>query len=1483
MDITTLLKLIEVDDALLENGTFLGVDVNVMNNQWEFRFSYEDVMPIQSYLTLKDALIKAYYQYRPVLIVGYTNELVPSHLIPEYYEYAYEKARREFPRIEVLEDYDKKLNGSVLFEVPHEQDEQIVLQKLNQLTFELQSVGVRIAFEIDVTEDGPSPEELIKDQLESYQETAQTTIREAKQRKVVSTNPVLGKPHNIKELPNTLEMFEQFATDKIVLEGYIFQADSVTYNGGSTQFWCMITDFNDSIKIRKFVRTRDPQELDVYKEICKKGNYIRCEGRLNYDKYRGEVVFDFEDITTIDRSEPEVMDTYEKKRVELHVHSKMSSMDGITSVDDYVKKAVKWGHKAIAITDHNTVQSFPEFSYAVNKTPLKPIYGCELSFVDDSDIVIARGEQNLNLMDSSFVVFDIETTGLSVNHDDIIEISAVRIEKSNFGEYDTVTSVPYDSATFDGYRVTDYSTYVSTSKTLSPFTTKLTGITEGDLVGAPNIKEVLSKFVDFAQGSILVAHNADFDMSHLYENLHQHGLYQGDYPTIDTLNLARVLYDGELKKFNLKAVSKKLGVSLKQHHRAIYDAFATAEIFMKMRDDLYIKGIKYHNELNGFIPEEMKYKMAIPKHVTALVKNRDGLVDLYKVLSDASTKHFFREPRTLRSVLDQHREHLLIGSSCVNGAVFQAALNSDFATLQEQVKYYDYLEVQPPSVYDHLVERNGQAMKEQIVDAIKRIVLAGSEESIPVIASGDVHHLYEDQVRYRKIYMNTPLVGGGLHPLKGIKDVPSMHLRTTEEMMQAFDGILEKETIKRIVVEETNTIADQIETFDLFPKELFVPKDDFFREKGVLSIKEEVNRMVWDTAHKMYGKHLHPIIEERINQELSPIIDRGFANVYYISHLLVKHSLEKGYLVGSRGSVGSSFIATLMNITEVNPLPPHYVCPDCGFTLFKQNEVGFDARTANLQDHLQEVDSGFDLPFANCPRCGQKLKGEGQDIPFATFLGFKGDKVPDIDLNFSGEYQGIAHEEIRRMFGKEFAFRAGTISTVKEKTAYGYVKGYTKDNDIQCRDAEISRQVLEIQDVRRSTGQHPGGIVVVPHETEIYNITPIQYPADDISSTWRTTHFDYHSFESNLFKLDVLGHDDPTTIRVLMDYVEQYPDEFPFSSVYDINVTDEEVLKIFRGTESLHADYDVMSNIGTYGVPEFGTQVTRRLLEDTHPKNFSELVKISGLSHGTDVWMNNAKDLIEGKTNFGEIPFHDVIGCRDDIMIYLMYQGLSPADAYDITETARKTGKYLNQDQKNIMIDHSVPEWYIWSCDQIKYMFPKAHAVAYVMSALRIAWFKVHRPIYFYAAYLSVRADQFDVEAMVGGYERLKERILSIREQGMQASDVDKKTLTVLEVALEMTARGYSFENINLERSASKEFVISEDKKSLILPFITVPGLGESVGDSIVNARQDGPFTSIEDLKKRTRVSKTIVKKFVDLEVLDLEEKDENQLSLFNM
>ena len=1213
-----------------------------------------------------------------------------------------------------------------------------------------------------------------------------------------------------------------------------------------------VTDYTDSIAVVKYIY--DDKELGKAKEI-KVGSFVEIDGTAIYSSYDKDVVLKARTIELTDAPKKETrMDKCEEKRVELHVHSKMSQMDAVSEVEDYVDMVQKWGHKAIALTDHDGVYGFPHFAKACEKKGIKPIFGVEVSKIDPSKTYITFNNKDIDLEDATYTVLDVESTGLSNQFDEIIEIAAYKLH--------------------NGKHTVAFEKLIKTERPLPDKIVELTSITDLMLHrdGEERVK-VLKEFYEFIKGTVLVAHNAKFDTGIIYESFKRNGIEFEEFPVIDTVELLRCLHYDELKNQRLETMTKFYKVQLLEHHRAKDDAYATLECFNIMLDEVRRKGITNYKDLNSLLPED-RWKWPYGDHTTLLVKNQVGYKNLFKIVSDSLTVHMHKKARALSSVIEQYHDGILIGSACINGEIFETALNRSYEELLGLIDFYDYIEVQPISCYAHLKLGTYLDPDYRLQETIKTIIKAAKEKGKLVVATSDCHYVNPEEQKYRDIYLRTKGLGGALHPLVKFPGMTMQHLRTTDEMLEEF-SFLDKDLAYEIVVTNTNLIADMIEPVQVFPKGLFDPADDEFKDSlGVPSIEAELIRMVNENAHNLYGEELPLIVKERLDKELNSIVTNKFCSVYYMAHILVKKSLEDGYLVGSRGSVGSSFVATMMNITEVNPLSPHYRCPRCKFSSFKMNEeekekYGIRPIEIDLQEKLKDVDSGFDLPDAICPICGTPLKKDGHDIPFETFLGFKGDKVPDIDLNFSGEYQGKAHAFIRDVMGYDNAFRAGTLQTVADKTAYGYVLGYCEDNHISMRKAEKERVANIIQGVKRTTGQHPGGIVVVPKRIEIYDVTPIQYPSDDTTNEFRTTHFEYHSFESNLLKLDILGHDDPTIIRYLMNYVNAHPDDFPFKRAQDIPVDDPNVYRIFGSTEVLKVTPEqILSEVGSLAIPEFGTDFVRQMLIDTKPKRFAELVKISGLSHGTNVWLNNAKDLVTGKkADYGKIQFSSIIGCRDDIMVDLMYMGLEPSMAFKIMEFVRK-GKPKKEPSNWVghveyMRAQGVPEWYIWSCGQIEYMFPKAHATAYVLMALRIAWFKVYRPLLFYSGYFSKRVDAFDVVRMCSDEDTIRKRVLSLMdgkledEEELSSAKMDDH-LSSLRVALEMVARGMKFKMVDINESLATEFKIIESENALLCPFVAIDGLGAAVAEGIVEERNKKAFSSIADVLSRTKINKTI-------------------------
>ncbi len=1371
----------------------------------------------------------------------------------EYFEFVINEIAKEKPRYLAFLSF-KVDYKNLKYTIHVDTDSTYLSSYATYIVKKFNEFGLPVEVVLEVDEELKSTKEEITETLKSQEELAQEKSKIIKRDQQVQAKRIIdrrrAKPTSvsISEIPvseYTLHQYRNKIGDtNFIVEGEVIESE-VRKLRTATLLQMTIADSEDAIVVKKFLNNAN-QITEA--ESIKTGDFLQVEGVAEYDTYLKDVTIMARVITFLEKlAKSERTDKAKEKRIEFHVHTKMSQMDAVTDAVTYLKTAEKWGHKAIAFTDHNGIYAFPDIHKAASKLKIKPIYGLEIGLVDDEDFKITNDAPDFNLRDATYVVFDIETTGLSNQNDAIIEIGAVKI----------VSGVITDR----------FESFVNPHRKLTSLVTQLTNITDEMLIGAPEIDEVLPKFIEFAKGSVLVAHNAMFDIGHITETAKRLDIEMPEFPVIDTLNLARYFYSDQLRRFGLAYVARLFKVPLDNHHRAQADADATSKFFQLMLLDLYKLGIETFKGINDYLSPIEKYKhVAFPAHVNILAKNQVGYKNLFIILSEALTTHFYNGPRLLKNVLEEHREGLLIGSGCYQGEIFELALNRSNEELINAMKYYDYVEVQPPQVYKHLAAEMGEDGPDIIKATILKIINTARSLNKIVIATGDVHYLNKEDKIYRDIYIRQPVPGGGVHALHNALEVPDQHLLTTDEMLNAF-SFLDKDLAYEIVVKNTHILNDMIEPIKAFPDELYSLSDDAFKDLlGVDSINVEVKKIVNDTMLTMYGEKTPEIVLNRVNKELTSIIDNHFAPIYYISYLLVKKSLDDGYLVGSRGSVGSSLVATLLGITEVNPLPPHYYCPNHDFSVFKltKEEYSLYPQTKEqikFQEIVSKVESGYDLPNKKCPICGKPLKKDGQNIPFETFLGFKGDKVPDIDLNFSGDYQSTAHDYVRELLGEDFTFRAGTIQTVAERNAYGYVKGYTEENDLQLRNAQINRLAKKVEGVRRSTGQHPGGIVVVPKNHSIYDVTPIQYPADKVDSEWKTTHFDYHSFEDNLLKLDILGHDDPTMIKFLMDYVNEHPDEFEFSRAQDIPLDDPKVYELFAGTKVINVKPDdILSNVASYGIPELGTNFVRDMLEDTKPNTFAGLVKISGLSHGTDVWRNNAQDLVKGTTEYGKISFDKVIGCRDDIMVGLIkdYQ-MEPFMAFEIMEFVRR-GKPAREKTKwleyvDIMKKHNVPEWYIWSAGEIKYMFPKAHATAYILMAIRIAWFKVYKPTVFYSGFFSKRAVQFDYEVMMAGANAMVNSLNKLQEN-FRRTDKEEKLIVTLGVALEMVRRGINFLPVDINKSAAKDFII--EKGGLRMPFTTIDGLGDTAAFDVVNRREEKEFTSRDDVRNRTKINKTV-------------------------
>ncbi|MFZ3172818.1 MAG: PolC-type DNA polymerase III [Carboxydocellales bacterium] len=1173
----------------------------------------------------------------------------------------------------------------------------------------------------------------------------------------------------------------------VIAQGRIVNIDIRELNTGRKLITFDITDFSDSLSIKYF---EDEKKARLSEEsLLKKGLWIKVKGPVKYDRYTQELTMNVYDINLAEYTGR--VDRAEQKRVELHIHTKMSAMDGVSSAEDLVSRAAKWGHPAVAITDHGVVQGFPEAAEAGRKLGIKVIFGVEGYLLDDGNpIVIGAPDQPLSAVE--YVVFDLETTGLSsVNHE-IIEVGAVKLIKGEISER--------------------FSSFVKPLRPIPSEIVELTGITQNMVQDAPPIEEVLRKFLDFIGDKVLVAHNAAFDTGFLRTKLTQHLQLNLENTTLDTLGLARGLMP-HLKNHRLKTLVQELGVSLNNHHRAVDDAEATTKIFFKLLDLLQEHKIDTLLAINQLV-KNINLAQLRPFHIIILVKNYVGLRNLYKLITKAHLEYFNRTPRIPKSELIKHREGLIIGSACEAGQLIRAYLDGAGAEkLLEIAKFYDYLEIQPLANNQFMV-KNGQVADWNGLRKINlKVVEIGDELKIPVAATGDVHFLEPHDEIYRRVLM----AGKGF---EDADDQAPLYFRTTDEMLEEF-SYLGADRAREVVITNPRAIAEMVEEIKPIPDDLFTPVLE--------GSEEQIINMTYETARRLYGKELPEIVQKHIDKELNSIITNKFAVLYLIAQKLVKKSNDDGYLVGSRGSVGSSFVATMTGITEVNPLPPHYLCPNCQHSEFITDGT---------------FGSGADMPDKDCPQCSTKYKKDGHDIPFEVFLGFEGDKVPDIDLNFSGDYQPKAHKYTEELFGSGNVFRAGTTGTIAEKTAFGFVKKYFDERKLVKRNAELGRIVAGCTGVKRTTGQHPGGVMVIPNYCDVHDFTPLQHPADDKKSGIITTHFDYHSISSRLVKLDILGHDDPTVIRMLEDLTGIDAKTIPLD--------EPQVLQLFSNTQSLGVTPEqIRSTMGTYGIPEFGTKFVRQMLEDTKPKTFSECVRISGFSHGTDVWLNNAQDLIRN----GTCRLSEAISTRDDIMIFLIFKGLKEKQAFKIMEGVRK-GKGVKPEDEEAMRSNQVPEWYIESCKKIKYMFPKAHAVAYVMMAFRIAYFKVYYPEPFYATYFTVRADEFDAELIVQGPEVIIQHIEEIEAKGNAASTKEKNLLTILEVALEMYMRGITMARVSLEKSHHSKFLITEE--GVLPPFAALQGVGETAAKNISQAREDTYFESVEDLRARARLSKTV-------------------------
>lgn len=1260
------------------------------------------------------------------------------------------------------------------------------------------SYGKPVPFSIVIDDnDGKEPEKEIPVKEENYEKrTADTQPKSKSKRKsVIFGNKIKTAPIRINDIYGEMK--------DVTVQGKLFKID--LWKGRGTVLTFNITDFTDSITCKVIGKNAEK----LYEKLSE-GDELLVKGKLNLDDRTNEETILPRDINEIEL--PKRMDNESPKRVELHLHTKMSALDSVLDVKELIETLKRWGHDAVAVTDHGVVQAIPEFFREATKANIKPIYGMEGYMVNDSEPIIRYlDDKNRKLEDTTYVVFDLETTGLDPTSDEIIEIGAVKMKEKKI--------------------IDKFNTLVKPTQPLSEIVQKITGITEKDLKESPSVHEVLQQFLDFCEDSVLVAHNASFDYRFVRNAVKEIYSREWNPPYIDTLSLSKTLLKS--KSYSLDNVVKRLKVGQFDHHRAQEDARVTAEVFKKLMSMAKKRGIMEIQELDK-LRENMNIRSVRPNHVSILAKNKDGLKNLYRLVTLSHTEYFHGKPRIPKSVLNQYRDNLLIGSACVSGELAKAYIDgANEAELKEIAKFFDYIEIMP---LDVTAKGNSDARtsEENLKRMYRTLYKVGKELNIPVVMTGDVHFLEPHDEFFRSVVQ-------AAQDYPSFDKQPAVYLRTTEEMYEAARKIFKNEDIiKEIVVDNTRKIAERIEKITPIEGKLHPPI--------IEGADKQVKNITYENAFEIYGNPLPTMIKERIESELEAIIDHGYSVLYLIAHKMVKKSNEDGYVVGSRGSVGSSLVATLMGITEVNPMIPHYICPSCHYF-----------------ETPKDYDSGYDLPDKQCPKCGDKLKKDGQNIPFETFLGFEGDKVPDIDLNFSGEYQEKAHEFLENLFGKDHVFRAGTISTLAARTAYGFSRAYMEKTNRRLRRAEIDRAVLSLLGVRRTTGQHPGGLMIVPKDKDVHDFTPVQYPANDTRASIKTTHFAYEVIHDDLVKIDALGHDDPTFIKMLKDISGIDPMEIPMN--------DPKTLSIFSSPESLGLNKRELGiDVGTIGIPEFGTQFVQSMLQETRPGTFADLVRISGLSHGTDVWLNNARNWISSK----KVSLSEVIACRDDIMNYLISKGIKPLKAFKIMEKVRK-GKGLTEEDIDIMKKNNVPEWFVESCHRIKYLFPKAHAAAYVSMAFRVAYFKVHHPMAFYATYFTIKGADFDVDYALCEPDEIKKELNNLAI--MQDKNVkDKNRETLLKAVLEMKLRGFDFLPVDLEKSDPVKFLIEGDK--LRIPFCRIKNFGIKAALSVAKERRKKPFTSIENLVSRTAVNKTtveVLRKYGTLK--DLPEKE--QITLF--
>lgn len=1368
---------------------------------------YKKSKKIQIYLTSKE-FIKQEILDEKVRIISEKFEIDDVEIIPQYVVSQEEKEKlmtySNILRLKInsLFPSTKELNGSLKIDYVGDRYEIIITKSpiysmlISKNAKKIIEESIKSELSLDIKcelilqEDNLDIEEYIKNQKSENSDILNDALKpkiEEKSNKntaQVKKVEIKGDAEKISSINGEME--------NVIISGQVYSCTTKDIKNDKKLMEFVLSDDSGAIYCKKFLNQNDV--------VLSNGQYVKISGNAEYDSYKHELVIMAKKIQEVARIAKK--DLAQEKMVDLHVHTNMSQMDGLTSVKDLINRVKSYEHCAVTITDHAVVQAFPDVMEVANKQGIKPIYGCEFYVIEDTQehIKVRKKAE----FDAKYVVFDLETTGFSNRNDAITEIGAIKVE--------------------NGEIVEEFSQLINPERPIPEKIQKLTGITNEMVLDKPTISEVLPKFLDFCKDSILVAHNSDFDTGFVREKASENNLLY-DFDAIDTVILSRLLMP-DLKNHKLNTIAKELNVSLENHHRAVDDATATAQIFLTFISKLKAMDIDNFNEINEKINSIDTSKLR-PSNVVILAKNQAGIKDLYKLVSLAHTKYLYSGTPTIpKSEIKNHRENLLVGSGFYESDVFSAILkNKPVNEIESIVDFYDYIEINPVTTMNSMINEESVRNVEEIKNINKTIYQIATKMGKTVIASSNSHYLDEDEKLFRKILKSS---------IKKRDESPDndLYLRTTDEMLQEF-LYLGGDVANKIVVENTNAIANMIEEVIPVPDGTFPPV--------IEGSDEELRNMCYEKAKRIYSDNLPEIVEKRLDKELNSIISNGYAVMYIIAQKLVTKSLSDGYLVGSRGSVGSSLAAYMSDITEVNALPPHYICPKC-----KNSEFILDG----------SYPTGADMPDKDCPICGEKYYKDGFDIPFETFLGFEGDKEPDIDLNFAGEYQPNAHKYTQKLFGEDYVYRAGTIGTVAEKTAYGFIKKYEELKNEKFSNAQIEVLQKKCTGIKRTTGQHPGGVMVVPDYKDIFDFSPIQYPANDKKSGTLTTHFDYHSISGRILKLDILGHDGPSIIRQL--------EEFTDTDATKIPLDDKLTIGLFANTDSLGCKLDEIDCLtGTLGIPEFGTKFVRQMLIDTKPGTLGELVRISGLSHGTNVWVNNAQDLVRGNV----ASLKEVICTRDDIMNYLILKGLKPKTSFKIMENVRK-GKGLTEEYENDMKENKVPQWYIDSCKKIEYMFPKAHAAAYVMLSFRIAYYKIHYPEAFYATYFTTKVLDFDVNIISKGQDAILEKIREINSLGNDVSVKEKGLLTVLEVAFEMCKRNIKLEKVDLYKSDAKKFKLSENN-TIIPPFLAIPGLGDVVAEKIYQEAKESEFISVEDLKERTGASKTVIEELTNSGCID--------------